>query len=656
MSLEKQAVEEFKNNNFNESLQLLKKFIETNPNSYEAYNFLGIVYLKLKKHDFAKNSWEKAFNINANYIDPLINIANLFIQGRKLEIAISYLNKALLIEPENFKLSLMLGNTYMVINKFEKALENLNSAIKINPNNFEPYYLKGLVYNNMNKLEDAIKNFNLSLSFNQSHQDSLYSLAVSYREIKNFIKSKKIFTKLYELNNNYNYLLGSIFFINNRICNWDNYEENLELIKNKILNNKKCITPWAALSIFDSPEIQMINTKIYTDFENTQKKEIDIKKNTDEKINIGYFSGNFCNHAVAFQINKMLQQHNTKKFNIYLFNFKNSHNNLIKNEYKNIKEIFNVSDLSDPEIVNISKKIKIDIAIDLMGFTRGNRFNIFKQRCAPLQVNFLGYAGTSAIRNMDYLIADSTVVNISNRQFFTENIIFMPNSFMVNNDDLDIDNINFKRSGLKINDNNLIFCSLNKNYKINPKVFSLWMKILKKVDNSILLLNYADDVSKYNILENCKNFNVSKQKIKFLEYTKSYNEYLSKIKNVDIFLDTFPYSAHSTGSSALWCGVPIITKSGNSFTSNVASSMLKALNLEELITTNDEEYINLAVSMAKNKEILKKVKLKLKNNKISKLLFNTKKYTTNIEKAFENIYSLKCKNKKLVDLEVDKLL
>ena len=305
MSLEKQAVEAFRNNNFNESLKLLKKFIETNTNSNEAYNFLGIVYLKLKKYDFAKNSWEKATNINANYIDPLINIANLFIQGRKLEIAISYLNKALLIEPKNFKLSLMLGNTYMVINKFEEALENLNSAIKINPNNFEPYYLKGLVYNNMNKLEDAIKNFNLSLSFNQSHQDTLYSLAISYREIKNFVKSKEIFTKLYELNNNYNYLLGSIFFINNRICNWDKYEENLELIKNKILNKKKSITPWAALSIFDSPEIQMINTKIYTDFENTQKKEIDIKKNTNEKINIGYFSGNFCKHAVAFQINKI---------------------------------------------------------------------------------------------------------------------------------------------------------------------------------------------------------------------------------------------------------------------------------------------------------------------------------------------------------------
>ena len=121
MSLEKQAVEEFRNNNFNESLQLLKKFIETNPNSYEAYNFLGIVYLKLKKYDFAKNSWDKASNINANYIDPLINIANLFIQERKPEIAINYLNKALLIEPENFKLSLLLGNTYMVINKFEKA-------------------------------------------------------------------------------------------------------------------------------------------------------------------------------------------------------------------------------------------------------------------------------------------------------------------------------------------------------------------------------------------------------------------------------------------------------------------------------------------------------------------------------------------------------
>ena len=117
MSLEKQAVEEFRNNNFNESLQLLKKFIETNPNSYEAYNFLGIVYLKLKKYEFAKKSWEKASSINANYIDPLINISNLFIQERKFEIAISYLNKALLIEPDNFKLSLMLGNNYMLINK-----------------------------------------------------------------------------------------------------------------------------------------------------------------------------------------------------------------------------------------------------------------------------------------------------------------------------------------------------------------------------------------------------------------------------------------------------------------------------------------------------------------------------------------------------------
>ena len=127
----------------------------------------------------------------------------------------------------------------------------------------------------------------------------------------------------------------------------------MELIKNKILNKKKSIT-LAALSIF-SPEIQMINTKIYTDFENTQKKEIDIKKNTNEKIN-SIFLVIFVTMQLLFKYHKMLQQHNTKKFNIYLFNFKNSHNNLIKNEYKNIKEIFNVSDLSDLEIVNMHQK------------------------------------------------------------------------------------------------------------------------------------------------------------------------------------------------------------------------------------------------------------------------------------------------------------
>ena len=636
----KNVLVNFERKNYTKALQELNEILIIDPNSVEKLNLKGVILQLLDKSYEARQSWIKASNINNTYFDPYFNLGNSYMDEKNYDEAEMYYTKAINCQPENFKIYYQLGFLYLKKNELKKARDFFYKSKDYNYNFAPTYYNLGIVLNNLNKKNETINNLIKAIEINPKYTDAFYLLGVTYREIKKFNLSKKYFLEAFKLNPEYPYLKGAIRFIKNTLCEWNDYEKELIELENDIKDKKKVTTPWQALSLFESPITQLENTLLFTEKQNESLLDIIPKK----KINIAYISANFCEHAVSNQISEIFKLHNKKKFNTFGFYLGTKNDKKLKEIKNSFNKFFDISQISTEKVIQIIKDLKIDIAIDLMGFTNSNRYKIFEKRCAPIQASYLGFAGTTGLKNMDYLIADKNVILSNYKKYYSEKTIYLPNSFMPNNENQIISKKKFTKAEEGLPENTVVYCCFNKHYKITPRVFDIWIDILKNVENSILWLNSAEQSTKNNLLEYSKKKGLSSKRIIFTERSMNYSDYLSKHQLADIFLDTSPFSAHSTGCGSLLAGVPIITLSGKSYANNVCSSLLKAINMEELISKNLDEYKSKAIALGKNPKKLLNIKKKIKNNNISKTLFNSKIYTQNLEKAFNQIYEIK-KNK-----------
>ena len=300
----------------------------------------------------------------------------------------------------------------------------------------------------------------------------------------------------------------------------------------------------------------------------------------------------------------------------------------------------------------MSRRDNLDIAIDLMGYTKNNRLAIFSERIAPIQINYLGNAGTIGADFFDYMIADNIVIPKNQKQFYSEKIIFMPHSYYPIDNKIEVPELNTSRSDHGLPEKGIVFCCFNQNYKIGINEFNIWMRVLKKIDKSVLWLIESNEWAKENIYKQAKLNNVSSPQIIFAKKL-SHSEHLERHKHADLFLDTFNYNAHTTASDALWAGLPVITKQGNQFAARVASSLLSALDLNELVTQTEDEYEKMIIDYASQPIKLKEIREKININKNSKPLFDTLQYTRDFELGMIKVNDLRLNGKKPMDIIFD---
>jgi predicted O-linked N-acetylglucosamine transferase (SPINDLY family) len=357
----------------------------------------------------------------------------------------------------------------------------------------------------------------------------------------------------------------------------------------------------------------------------------------NNKIKLGYFSADFREHAVSYLMAELFERHDKSKFELIGFNYGPLDNSLLHKRISSAFDKFlNVQNLSDLQIAKLSREMHIDIAIDLTGITNDGREGVFSYRAAPLQISYLGYLGTMGINYYDYLIADKSIIPEVYQKHYVEKIIYLP-SYQVNDNNRDISNRIFTRKELNLTENGFVFCCLNSSFKITAKMFDVWIDILKAVPNSVLLLLAPNPWVQDNLKNEAEIRGFDFNRLVFCNYLKQ-DEYLARYKCVDLFLDTFPYNAGTTASDVLRIGVPILTLSGESFASRVASSVLTSMNLGDLVAHNLDQYANIAIELATNPLKFKAIKTKLMDRKLSSSLYDTKKFTSNIEKAFCKVY------------------
>ena len=580
------------------------------------------------------------YNSKPNHFDNLRLLNLIYFKKKDFSLAINFINKAIKINPNFAEAYNERGNALNELKQLELAIKSYDQAIKLNPKYADAYYNKGLVLHELKKIELAIKSYDQAIKINPNHIYSHNNKGYALQKLKKIDASIECFYNVLKINPNFDFLLGELIHAKSKICDWNSFNKDIETLKNKINEKKKSSTPFPVLQLYDSPSIQKKTAEIYVE-EKFYNKEIPKPFSTvskNNKIRLGYYSADFYNHAMSYLLAGLFKQHDKTKFELFAFSFGPEKKDEMSKKIPNyFNDFIKVNFKTDKEIAKISRDLKIDIAIDLLCFTTNNRMGIFLERCAPIQINYLGYPGTSAASFIDYIIADKTLIPKESQKYYSEKIIYLPNTYQARDSSQKISNKIFKREELNLPKNAFVFCCFNQNNKITPNIFDIWMRILKTVDGSVLWLLEDNSIAAKNLKKEAKKKKINPDRIIFAKRMPT-ADHFARHKCADLFIDTFPYGAHTTCSDSLWAGLPIVTLMGKSFASRVGGSLLNAINLEELITTTEKEYEELIIELANNSYRLKKIRNKIHKNKFTKPLFNTKLYTKNIELAYAKIY------------------
>ena len=423
------------------------------------------------------------------------------------------------------------------------------------------------------------------------------------------------------------------------ICDWKNYESTVLELRNKIHCKFKTLSPFSALSLTPSLALQHQASKTWIKDKHPFDSSLGAipKSARHSKIRIGYYSADFRNHPVSILSVGLFEYHDKSKFELIGFSFGPD----VKDEMqqrlaKSFDQFIDVRSMSDAQVAALSRSLGVDIAVDLGGHTLDSRTGIFSYRAAPIQLSYIGYLGTMGADYYDYLIADRTIIPAESQRFYSEKIVYLP-SYQVNDNKQEIPRTALSRQELNLPSRGFVYCCFNANYKITPSTFDGWMRILKAVPGSVLLLYTDIPSAAKNLKIEAQKRGVDPERLIFGEKLIR-AKYLARCRAADLFLDTLPYNAGATASDALWAGLPVLTCMGESFASRYAASLLNAIGLPELVTQTQAEYEALAIELANDQVKLQEIKDKLERNRLTTPLFDTAGFTKNIEAAYTQMY------------------
>ena len=586
---------------FENSIKYLKKSLESKTSNPMIFNNLGIAFKEIFEFEKAKENFNEALKIKKDFAQAYNNQGIIF---RKLK-------------------------------DFDKSLQFLKKAIELKPNYSEAFNNTGNTFNDMGNKEEAIRNYKKAIQLNPNYLDAYLNIGTCYQELKNYNEAKKNYLKVKEIDPYFDFINGKILHLNMNICNWETFDDEKKIIESSITNNS-ITDPFLFLSASDNPEFHRKLSENYIK-KKYNKYSINIIKTKNKIPKIGYFSPDFSNHPVLHLMQDTFKNHDKNSFEIYAFSFglktRSESHYKIKKYFKKFNYIDNIS---DKNVANLCKEIGIDIAVDLCGHTAENRMGLFAERVGRNQVNYLGYPGTTGAHFMDYILTDKNIIPEKEQKNYTEKVLYLPNCYQSNPTNDLISKKNYSRGDFNLPENKFIYCSFNNHNKITPQIFLSWMKILKRVENSVLWLYLTNEDAKKNILLEASKVKINKDRIIFASSIE-HSEHLKRLNLADLFLDTFPYNAHTTGSDALRMGLPMITLKGKSFASRVLASILSTNDLDELVTEDLKDYENLAVNLGLNHTNFKKLKKKVKEKSSKSILFNNTKFTKDLEDIYTDI-------------------
>jgi predicted O-linked N-acetylglucosamine transferase (SPINDLY family) len=665
-----------------EAISWYQKSLDFHPNHPATMNNMGCALLSRGETAQAVACYQKALAIQADYPDALSNLGHaLTLQGRLNEAVIN-LQKALAIKPDfadalkNLGLALTeqgvldkavailekaiaikpdgtafynLGIALSEQGKLERAVHCYQRAIALKPDHAEAFGNLGNTLTKQGRLDTAVQCYRKATTLKPDYADGFYNLGIALSEQGNLpaaLASHQQAVRLMPDNASY---LAKAVHLQLQLNDWHELATNQQRMLTLFQEGKGRISPFILLSMPISAVLlrqyaeHYVQNKIKTTTDLSASGHYDPKP---DRLKIGYLSCDFQNHATAYLLTELLELHDHDHFEIMIYSYGGNDDREMRRRIMAASDHFIDISLLDHQAA--AKKIHGDgvhILIDLKGFTKGGRTEIVAYHPAPIQVNWLGFPGTMGAPFMDYIFTDAFVTPPGCEDHFNEQVIRLADCYQPNDRQRPISTRRATRKEYDLPQRGFVFASFNNTYKITPDIFNIWMTLLRKKPESILWLLESNRWAVGNLRRAAEARGVDGSRLIFAP-KKPLAEHLARYRLADLVLDTYPVTSHTTASDALWAGCPLLTCVGETFVSRVAGSLLANTGMAELITHSLAEYAESAWQLAQDPPRLAALRAKLQNNRLTTPLFDSPRFSKNLESTYLALWKRWCDEKK----------
>lgn len=553
------------------------------------------------------------------------------------------------IAPDDAEAHRGLAVLYQERGRIREAFETYQKAIALNPRFARAYTNLATLIMGDHRLDLATDIFRVVIGLTPMDATAYHNLGVALRLQAKLEEAAENFRKAIELKGDYFESLVELCHIRQHFCDWDGLVEQQEQLFAASYRKGKPVPPFAVItSSGATPQDQVDCARAWA---LRMKERVETSplvpyaprplEDRKRRIKVGYVSMDFHNHATAMLIVELIEKHDKARFETVAFSFGPDDGSLLRQRLVNAFETF--VDLRGIATAEATQRIlahKVDILIDLKGYTQDARSEIFAARPAPIQVSYLGYPGTMGADFIDYMIVDPIVAPPDHARLFDEKLVYLPNCYQPNDRQRLVAPETPSRADCGLPETGFIFCSFNNSYKINERIFTIWMRLLRETPGSVLWLLEPNPVVAKNLRREAAQRGIDPERLVFAPRIAA-DRHLARFACADLFLDTLPVNAHTTASEALWVGLPVLTCLGDSFIGRVAASLLRAVGLPELVATSLDAYEAKALELAHSPAALKELRLRLDANRPASPLFDTARYVRNFEAALLHMAKLR---------------
>jgi protein O-GlcNAc transferase len=590
----------------------------------------------LKQHDKALESYQRAIEIRPNYFEAYNNRGNLLLELKMPEVALTNYDKAISLNPHFIDAYCNRANALIDLRRFGEALAACETAITLKSDFALAWLARGDCLRNLKRYAESLTAYDRAIELNPRIADVWAGRAQTLNLLKRHEEAVQARTKVLQLSPDYNFAKGHLAHEKMLACDWSGLAELAQSIREDIRAGKASAEPFGYQALSDSVQDLKRCAELFVqkEFPPAPSPLCEGKRYRHDRIRIGYLSGEFRRQATSVLIVELFELHDKNKFELFAYDNGNDDESDIRRRINAaFDHIVDVRGMSDAHAASVIKQSEIDILVNLNGFFGLARTGIFSMRPAPIQISYLGFPGTMGADYIDYIIADRCVIPPEHEAFYVEKVVCLPESYQVNDSKRCIAETQPGRAAAMLPEDGFVFCCFNNNYKILPEIFDVWMRLLNKVDGSVIWLVEDNAAVSRNLRAEAIRRGVSPDRLIFAPRV-NLSEHLARHRLADLFIDTLPYNAHTTASDSLWAGLPVLTCIGSTFPGRVAASLIHAIGMPELITHSLEEYESMALRLAREPKLLASFRAKLAKNRDACPLFNSKRFSRHIEAAY----------------------
>jgi protein O-GlcNAc transferase len=598
-----------------EALPLCERLVEVAPDNVWARVNYGVCLAKSRQLADAETQFVAAEKLAPTDSEVCGNLSSLYFAFNDFERSLTYADRAITAAPGNYSAHNARGAALLKLKRYELALVSLAKAIEL---------FSGEYY------EEAVENLGLCL-----------------HDMRRYAEAYSCYEEIYRIKPEDSGTLALLVHSAMQTCQWKNIDRWLETLLHTVRGDSPPagITPfiylsWPGMTRTDHLRMArlaantMLNTGVLAP---PSVSALPAMLPVRERIRVGYLSADFHQHATSQLVVEVFEKSNRERFETFGYSYGPDDDSPMRQRVRASLDHFrDVHDMQWPDAVDLIREDAVDILVDLKGWTNEARLEISAVRPAPIIVSWLGYPGTLGEPGMaDYIVGDPVVTPLEHAPDYSETIVQLPHTYQPNDRSREVAAMP-TRSALGLPDTGTVFCSFNQAYKINREIFFAWCEILRQVPGSVLWLLQPDEVAANNMRHEFEQAGLDASRLVFSPKCKL-EEHLRRLQQASVALDTAPYGSHTTGSDALWAGVPLVTCPGETFASRVAASLLTAAGVPELITSSMDAYVALAVCLGRDPDAVGNLKEKIISNRDACPLFDSARFARHLEMAYEQM-------------------